>query len=228
MSFQFIQVPTQDDRGGSLTVRATGTDSILDAVEVFKTLQYRSDILEIAELVKKGQWEFTLSPTPSYSGGLRAWYEVEGYLSGDFVKVYHRWLQLSVGYGDLSCLEDWPTIDLMPNHPDPVKPTFITDELVLMPDSFWFKIYLQSESEQRARFYGVDLLAESVGMRRVESEFIAVDSVRYKANPSYPMTRHNASPARRGWIAQALLAWWKENKATEDQKNAMSVEASYP
>ena len=243
---KFKHLPMLEDGGGNVEITAETGDEVQVLTKHFNLFCTKScdaqgrlrALQEEAKALETGTYTVTEMHKPSPPAREpRAWYDVEGDLGGDFPKLWgrgdsegfmdpYRRVLKQLGYdGPL------PDLDLTPWLLDErLKATRILVGAWIKDGVFYYRAYDDASpwNDKTAAEYAAhkvwDHLAEEIGTRRHEPEFIPVSGGGLmKHNPDY-MKRHRPQPAvGSDWLLNALMGWWRINKASPRQQEILRL-----
>lgn len=220
MQFNFTELDkysgTDRELGGTLELVAHGTVEVCALINHFKL--FDGDAPE--QLIERAQAMQLDTLSHTIGNDKRPAYSVTGVLSLAFAEVYRDWMRDTLGYdGPL------PDIDI-PRKWGGLAYTHYCEQLSIEDGVIRFTAYDTCEpwNGMRADTYSSkktgDYIAEYVGTRHHEPEYIMSDKGREIKNPNY-MKRHNASPAADCTALKVtLFNWWLANHANDAQIQA--------
>lgn len=221
---QFAFDETNDDGSGSVTITAENPEEVKHVLDHFRVFDKHDvdDLLAYAHTLSQGTYTHTSAPTK------RPWYVVEACLDVEFTQPYIDLLSRRCGY-DPSRHGPLPSVDLTQYHPRRLCHTHITDRIGLDHGHICYSGYIMSQewnnrpALDRAWDTMEDYVAEDVGTRPLESEYIHNRNGTFSRNPNY-LKRHRAKPAASAqWLYSWLFNWFMENHASAEQQRIISA-----
>jgi len=218
---QFRILDPQTDGGGVLHITATGTEEIKAVFGVFHWRDESTETLKArVTALESGQYSLICNDK-------RKWYRNEVELSADWVSPYIEELQKRTGYsGEL------PELDLI----DCVKRithTHLIESVKLTDGKLSAVIYVKSEdyagkpAVDRSRWYSRECLGNDFGATPVHSEYIETSAGNYRKNPAWGHY-HKPRPAlANAAFFNKLFKWWRDNHATDLQKDLLERGLKY-
>lgn len=155
------------------------------------------------------------------------WFAVSASLGPDWIRPYLDKIKHWTGFeGELPAIA-------CPRYPSGycvnLCHTHIVESAEMSSDGFTFHGYIHSSdwngrtAAQRYHSLFADYIAENVGERKSESEFIGVgNGGLFKRNPNYPKRYAPNARATSAEVFQALFDWWLSNRATPGQRDIVA------
>lgn len=236
----------QEDGGGDLFAVAEDTNEVREFLDYFKPFPAKSDdpedriagLRQEADALKAGHLEVRKPRHQSrFYDTPEAWYAVTGSLQGlcqrryyphkdwGFLDPYKECMLSHLGY-DLPL----PDMELTDKCDRRLCHTHIVQRMWISNDSLHFVVLIETgawnnqTALEYAIFRGHDYVAESIGGRHHEPEFIPAGNL-YKPNPNYATGRRIPPEPAFGapWLWNALFDWWRDAQASPRQREILQA-----
>lgn len=215
---KFVHHETEPDFSGSMEFIAETSAEVVELAKHFRLFDKDdpAELLAYAEAIKAGTYTYHSNPTK------RKWHRVTSALDVEFTRPYLELLSRLTGFEG-----EFPDGDYTSKHPRRLCHTHHTLAFGVEHGHFTFDVVKESgpwngmTAADYAERCAIDYVAEDVGYRRFEREFLERGNGQIYRNPDY-LKRHKAEPAVGApWLWEILFHWWRDNHATPGQNTIL-------